>query len=158
MAFASGASATPSKPQQAQAAPQEHQGTGPERGTEQFPLIVEARSLPKTKAELAEENAERTAKTAADAKLVDLTGDLARYTGLLFVATALLAVGTGVLVVVGFLQVRDAKESIAAAVKAANAAEKAANAAFASHRPWVRVDFEIIGPLVFEEDVLRLPH
>jgi hypothetical protein len=64
--------------------------------------------------------------------MVDLTTDLAQYTGLLFLATALLVAATGALVCVGFLQVRDAKKSIAAAENAAKAAMKSAEVAEAS--------------------------
>ena len=52
--------------------------------------------------------------SAQGRRLVDLTGDLARYTFLLFCTTLLLALATRWMVRVGFLQVRDAQDSIAA--------------------------------------------
>ena len=96
-----------------------------ERGTANSPAVVKVLPSEKSKDDLARE--ER--KDEADRRLVELTGDLARYTEWLFGATLALGFITMGLVVVGFLQVRDAKESIAAAVKSAAAAEKAANAA-----------------------------
>jgi hypothetical protein len=110
-----------------------------ERGTEALPIIVKAITDPPSKAEAEKKDAAEKAKAAVDRKLVELTGSLALYTGLLFAATVLLALGTGALVIVGFLQVKDAKDSIAAAVKAAKAAEdqvKLARDEFnATHRP-----------------------
>jgi hypothetical protein len=66
-----------------------------------------------------------------DSRLVSLTSDLARYTEWLFIATLALAFITLGLVVVGFLQIRDARKSVAAAVKSAAAAERSAAAATA---------------------------
>ena len=115
--------------------------TAQERGSEAFPLVVETVPKPKSQAESERDNAAAKAKAELDRKLVELTEHLAFYTGLLFAATFALAVGTALLVRVGFLQVRDAKEAIAAAVKAAEAAERAATVAehtlVASIRPVV---------------------
>jgi hypothetical protein len=95
------------------------------RGSENIPFIVKV--IPTEKSD-DEQNSE-IAKREADRKLVELTGDLARYTKFLFFATGGLVVITAGLVIVGYRQVRDARQSIAAAVKSAAAAEKAANAA-----------------------------
>ena len=99
------------------------------RGTDQSPIVVKILKTEKTNGELNDEEAkkrdesdERARKTKADDKLVELTGDLARYTLLLFIATAILVLVTGALVCVGFLQVKDAKKSIDASEAAANAA------------------------------------
>jgi hypothetical protein len=100
-------------------------GAQEERASEKSPAIVKRLPAEKPKDELDRE----IAKQESDRQLVKFTGDLATYTKLLFIATGILAVITAGLVIVGFLQVRDAKESISAAVKSAAAAEKAANAA-----------------------------
>jgi hypothetical protein len=96
-----------------------------ERGSEQLPLMVKILPEQKSQGEIARENA----KDEADRNLVNLTGRLANYTEFLFFATAALVGVTGGLVWVGYRQISDARDSIAAAVKSANAAEKAANAA-----------------------------
>ena len=92
-----------------------------ERGSENFPLIVKVVPEEKSKDELAREYA----REQSEGRLVELTGDLALYTWRLFLATAGLVFATSGLVVVGFRQIRDAKEAIAAAVKSANVAERA---------------------------------
>jgi hypothetical protein len=119
--YASGAQKSQQPPSQAS----QQQPIKEERGSEKSPVIVKVLPPEKSKDELDAE----IAKQESDRQLVKLTGDLAAYTRLLFVATGLLAVITAGLVIAGFLQVRDAKASIAAAVKSAGAAEKAAAAA-----------------------------
>lgn len=101
-----------------------------ERGTEEAPIFAKIIHPEKTSQALQEEEDkkreeadDRARKARADEKLVELTGDLALYTKLLFAATAALAIVTCALVAVGFRQVKDAKDSIAAAVTAANAAK-----------------------------------
>jgi hypothetical protein len=105
--------------------PSQQNAAQQDRGTEKSPVVVKVLKAEQSKSELEREKA----KEESESQLVKLTGDLARYTKFLFVATVLLGLATGGLVVVGFLQVRDAKKSIAAAVKSASAAEKAATAA-----------------------------
>jgi hypothetical protein len=93
-----------------------------ERGTENSPIVVKILPSEKTETELKAEKE----KQESDKQLVELTGDLAKYTKLLFAATAVLAVITAGLVAAGFFQVRDAKRSITAAEIAAKAAQAAA--------------------------------
>jgi hypothetical protein len=110
-----------------------------QRGTENSPVVVKVLPTEPTQEQLAREDAQNKEKAAVDARLIALTGDLALYTKLLFVATAVLAILTLGLVRVGFLQVRDAKASIAAAVSAAETAKKQVEFAradfIASHSP-----------------------
>jgi hypothetical protein len=94
---------------------------------------------PKTEEERAREAKERAEKEKIDRQIVDLTGNLAFYTELLFAATAVLAVLTGGLVLVGFRQVRDARETIAAAKASAEAAKDSAAALPRVERAYVFV-------------------
>jgi hypothetical protein len=114
-----------------------------QRGTEHLPVIVKVIETEKPKGELAREDAEHKEKAVSDGALVDLTRDLALYTKLLFIATALLVAVTGGLVRVGYLQIRDAKDSIAAAFTAAKAAQEQValgrDEFNTSHRPKIRV-------------------
>src|SRR5258708_10323361 len=99
-----------------------------ERGSEDSPVVVKVIPTEKPKDELAREDAKDKEKTAIDRQIASLTGELALYTKLLFAATAVLALITFGLVVVGFRQVRDAKQAIAAAVDSAAAARISAEA------------------------------
>jgi hypothetical protein len=114
-----------------------------ERGTDNSPIVVKVLPTEKTKDDLTREDAKDKEKTAIDQKLVSLTGDLALYTKLLFVATAVLALITLGLVVTGFLQIRDARETIEATKIAALAAQKSAETAetalLIQHRPIITI-------------------
>jgi hypothetical protein len=123
-----------------------------DRGSESSPVVVKVLPAEKSKDDLAREDAQNSEKAAAEGRLINLTSDLAFYTKLLFGATACLALVTVGLVVVGFLQVRDAKESIAATKKAAEAAQESTNLARtefnASHRPRIILREAIIGSVL----------
>lgn len=101
-----------------------------ERGTDNSPVVVKILPTEKSKTELATEKE----KQESDKQLVELTGDLAKYTKLLFIATALLVIATAGLVVFGFIQSSDSKRSIAAAETSAAVAERALTDL---ERPWL---------------------
>jgi len=127
------------QPQQPSPQSSQQQRTQDERGSDKSPVVVKVLPAEKSKDEIDREKASQE----AERQLVNLTGDLARYTKLLFIATGLLGIITAGLVAVGFFQVRDAKASIAVSVKAAKAAEKSAKVAesqfLVAHRPRLRV-------------------
>jgi hypothetical protein len=118
-------SGTSAKSQQPPSQTSQEKGTHEERGSEKAPIVVKVLPTEKTKDEFDREKA----KEEADGRLIELTGNLARYTKYLFWATGILAFMTGGLVTVGFFQVRDAKQAIGAAVKSANAAKQSAHVA-----------------------------
>jgi hypothetical protein len=97
-----------------------------ERGTESAPLVVKAFETEESKRAVKRKDAQEDEKLTLDKNLVKFTESLALYTKLLFTATAILAVATGGMVFVGFRQIRDAKDSIAATQKSAAAAERTA--------------------------------
>lgn len=100
-----------------------------QRGTDKLPIVVKVIESKKSKNELDREDAAQKEKTASDGALVTLTGNLALYTKLLAIGTFLLFLATGGLVRIGYLQVRDAKQTIAATKIAADAAKKSADVA-----------------------------
>jgi hypothetical protein len=84
----------PSQQEQAQTEPSQQTRDAQQRGTEQSPFIIKIVPAEKTEAEHAEEAKEGSEKAALDRRLVDLTAELARYTGGLFYATVVLAIAT----------------------------------------------------------------
>jgi hypothetical protein len=110
-------------------------------GTEQSPVVVKilkSKELDEERArQLAEQARAEQARAEQEQRLIDLTGDLARYTKWLFYSTALLTGVTAGLVIVGFFQVRDAKATIEAAKKSADVAERALTGL---ERPWLFIE------------------
>jgi hypothetical protein len=126
-----------------QAQTEQQSNANDHRGTEAMPLVVKTVQEPKSRAEIAREDAREKAKSQVDGKIVHLTGSLALWTGLLFLATAILAIATGGLVWVGFRQIEDAKASIAAAVKAAEAADRGRVSSEHDLRAWLKIDADL---------------
>jgi len=118
----------------------EQNSTQQERGTDNSPIVVKVLPSEKTKDDLAREYTKDKKKLEIDERLASLTGDLALYTKLLFIATAVLALITLGLVRASFLQVRDAKRSVAAAETAAKAAQAAAEHIPRVERAYIFID------------------
>lgn len=83
-----------SKDKQRHTGPAQKQGAPDERGTEKSPVVVKVLPTPDDKEKAEQDRKEREEKAALDRRLVDLTGDLARYTDSLAVFTAVLAIAT----------------------------------------------------------------
>jgi hypothetical protein len=137
--------------------PAQQQSSPDERGTKKNPFVVETYEPAKSQEEIDRTNKREIDKIDLDRKLVDFTGDLARYTKLLFAATVVLAVVAGILVVFGFAQLKELKQSTIATQDAARAAAnnvKLGRDEFnASHRPTIMVrEFRITSPSVSDDD------
>lgn len=103
------------------------------------PVVIDAKVPPVADQESYEAIKERTEKAELDRRLVELTGDLARFTAGLFWATVALAALTAILAFFAFKQSRDMKKSLALANKAADAADKSARAAIGLELPIIRM-------------------
>ena len=101
-----------------------------ERGSDDSPLVVKVLPAEKSQRELDND----TERQRSDGRLVELTGEFARYTRLLFIATAFLGLVAAGLVGVGTFQVRQGRHSLAAAVKAADASLLNAQALIGAER------------------------
>lgn len=145
------------------------------------PIIVQGPPPQKTEAEAAEERRERQEKAELDRRLVELTAELAHFTGGLYYATIIVAIATVFLVIAtvglgyfGYRQSRDMKLLLSineraadatrlaadAAVKAADAATRSAEVAertmVLNDRPWVSIEIELTGPLIFDAEGCRI--
>ena len=79
------------------------------------PIVVNVSPPQKTHEEIEQEAKEREERSDLDKKIVELTGDLAKYTFGLFVATAALVLAIAGLGYLGWRQSRNMKDSIAVA-------------------------------------------
>jgi hypothetical protein len=98
------------------------------------PIIVNVSPPQKTHDEIEQEAKEREQKTELDRKLVELTGDLAKYTLGLFAATVALVLATGCMAYLGWKQANDMRRSLAIAKESADAAKVSADALKATER------------------------
>ena len=101
-----------------------------ERGTDNSPVVVKVLPAEKSQRELDSD----MEKQKSDRQLVKLTGDLANDTKLLFITTGLLSFIAAGLAGVGYFQVRQGRQSLAAAVKAADASLLNAEALIGAER------------------------
>jgi hypothetical protein len=85
------------KPEQTSPRDTENRAGGDQKNTKPLPVIVNVLAPPKTEAEATEERREREEKAQLDRRLVDLTKDMAIFTGGLFAATIALFLATGAL-------------------------------------------------------------
>ncbi|MGH6848084.1 MAG: hypothetical protein ACREC0_11800 [Methylocella sp.] len=85
------------QPEQAHPGGAEDHAAADQQNTKPQPIIVNVLPTPKTEPEAAEERREREEKTELDRRLVDLTNDVAIFTGGLFAATIVLSLFTAAL-------------------------------------------------------------
>ena len=112
------------------------------------PIIVNVPPPQKTHEEIEQEAKERDERSDIDRKIVDLTGNLAKYTLGLFVTAVALVLATIGLGIFSWRQSRDMKDSIAVAKESASAAMLHARAAIGLELPKIilsRVDFSDAG-------------
>jgi hypothetical protein len=112
-----------------------HNTENKERRSAEPPIIVNISPPQKTHDEIEREAKEREEKSDLDRKIVELTGDLAKYTFGLFVTAVTLVLATVGLGIFSWRQSRDMKDSIAAAKESANAAVLQARAAIGVELP-----------------------
>ena len=121
-----------------------HNTENKEQRSAEPPIIVNISPPQKTHDEIEREAKEREEKSDLDRKIVELTGDLAKYTFGLFVTAVTLVLATVGLGIFSLRQSRDMKDSIAAAKESANAAVLQARAAIGVELPKIilsRADF-----------------
>jgi hypothetical protein len=121
-----------------------HNTENKEQRSAEPPIIVNISPPQKTHDEIEREAKEREEKSDLDRKIVELTGDLAKYTFGLFITAVTLVLATVGLGIFSWRQSHYMKDSIAAAKESADAAVLQARAAIGVELPKIilsRVDF-----------------